>query len=92
MQVFVAFAINDFDRVRRGLEAHYGGGNHYNAGRGTWFIATNGETTRQVATKIGVGDSQDPTGGIVVPVSSYWGRHSHDLWEWIDLKQKADAA
>ena len=91
MQVFVAFAVDDFDRVRRGVARYYNN-HHYNAGRGAWFIATEGETARQVATKLGLGDV-DPadgntTGGIVVPVTSFWGRHSVDLWEWIGTKQR----
>ena len=88
MQVYVAFAISDLDRVRLGLRAHYEK-YHYNAGRGTFFVATRGETTKQVASKLGLGDGNEhgTTGGIVVPVTSYWGRHSNDLWEWIDTMQ-----
>ena len=93
MQVFAVFAIHDQKRVRLGLSKHYEN-NHYDAGQGAFFVATRGETTRQIATKLGMGDAsesrQDTTRGIVIPVTNFWGRHSTDLWEWIRVKQNAN--
>ena len=57
----------------RGIHEHYPN-DHYIAGPATFFVATQGETTRRVADKLGFG-MEDPnsTNGIVVPVTNYWG-------------------
>ena len=90
MQVFVAFKISDPKRVKSELELHYKG-NYYDAGDNVYFISTVGETTRQLATKIGLGDDDGVgvTSGIVLPVTNFWGRQNKDLWEWINVSQAA---
>ncbi len=88
MQVFVAFNIGDFNAVSGMAVRYYPKGSRVEGD--SIFIATDGETTRQVATRIGLGD--DPSSnGIVVPVTSYWGRYDRDLWEWLSAKQRADS-
>ena len=91
MQVFAVFKVADSSRVMAGINAHYRN-NHYMAGNGVFFIATEGETTRQLATKIGLGDENPDgvTSGIVIPVTSYWGRDNAELWEWISVKQSTN--
>ena len=89
MQVFVAFNLSDRETVRDRIETYYGNNNFYDAGHNCFFIATQGETTRQLASKIGLGDN-DVSKGIVIPVTSYWGRYSANLWEWISVKQASD--
>ena len=91
MQVFAVFSVADSSRVKAGIDEHYGN-NHYEAADGVFFIATEGETTRQLATKIGLGDDDGAgvTSGIVVPVTSYWGRYNSQLWEWISVKQSSN--
>ncbi len=91
MQVFAVFSIADPSRVRAGLHEHYGN-NYYEAADDVFFIATEGETTRQLATKIGLGDDNTAgvTMGIVIPVTSYWGRYHSQLWEWISVKQSSN--
>ena len=90
MQVFAVFKAADPARVKANIEKHYGN-DHYDAGGGVFFVATEGETTRQLATKIGLGDesAEGATSGIVMPVTTYWGRHDPELWEWIGIKQNA---
>jgi len=88
MQVFVAFNISEPDVVHEKIVEHYAD-NYLDAGHESFFIATGGETTRQLASKIGLGD--DPVAsGIVIPVTSYWGRYNRDIWEWINVKQSAN--
>lgn len=88
MQVFAAFKVADPQRVKAGLDKYYRD-SHYDAGGDVFFIATDGETTRELATKIGLGDENEDgvTSGIVVPVTTFWGRQSTGLWEWIGVKQ-----
>ncbi len=89
MQVFVAFNISHQALVRARILKSYDG-NYFDAGNGSFFISTDGETTRQVATKIGLGDDADVTSGIVISVTTYWGRYNKDLWEWISVKMNAN--
>ena len=91
MQVFAVFSVADPDRVKAGIDQHYGG-NHYEVAADVYFVATEGETTRQLATKIGLGDENEAgvTSGIVIPVTSHWGRYSSQLWEWISVKQSSN--
>lgn len=91
MQVFAVFSVADPGRVKVGIDEHYGN-NHFEAASGVFFIATEGETTRQLATKIGLGDDNEDgiTTGIVIPVTSYWGRYNSQLWEWISVKQSSN--
>lgn len=88
MQVFVAFNISDPAAVQSRIEAQYGAGNFYQASS-SFFIATNGETTRQVGEKLGFGD-ENLASGIVLPVTSCWGRYGKELWEWISVKMDAN--
>ena len=91
MQVFAVFKVANPDLVGSTVEKRYNA-NHYDAGDGVFFIATKGETTRQLATKIGLGDEtgEGTTSGIVLPVTAFRGRYDPDLWEWIGAKQNAD--
>ena len=88
MQVFVAFNISDPALVRRKLEQRYSG--RYYDDDNTFFVATEGETTRQLASKIGLGDEEPATSGIVIPVINYWGRYNSEVWEWISVKLSAN--
>ena len=88
MQVFAAFSLADSGSMKKSVDENYSG-EYYETKQGAFFITTNGETTRQVATKIGLGD--EPAGtGVVVPVTSYWGRHNRELWEWSSVKLNAN--
>ena len=88
MQVFVAFNISDPSLVKSKLEQRYSG-RYYDDDR-TFFIATEGETTRQLASNIGLGDEEPATSGIVIPVTSFWGRYNSEVWEWISVKLNAN--
>ena len=92
MQVFAVFAVKSQSRVREGLDEHYGNQYHI-VGNGVYLLATKDETTREVATKIGLGDEiegRKVTSGIVVPVTSFWGRGDPNIWEWITVKRRSN--
>ena len=92
MQVFAVFAVKDNTRVREGLNEHYGDRYHV-VGDDAYLLATRDETTREAATKIGIGDNlegREVTSGVIVPVTSYWGRGDRTMWEWIAVKRRAD--
>ena len=86
MQVFVAFNVSNPEGIRTRIEHEYKM-NYYDDGT-TFFIATKGETTREVATKIGLGE-EPVASGIVLPVTSYWGTYNPEVWEWIGAKTNA---
>ena len=92
MQVFAVFAVDNKTRVREGLGEHYPD-QHWVVGDDTYLVATKDETTRGVATKLGLGDEiegRTVTSGIVVPVTSYYGRGNSDMWEWLAVKRRSD--
>ena len=88
MQVFVAFNISRPAAVEGRIKERYAG-NFYKASSSSFFIATDGETTRQVGEKLGFGEEKLAS-GIVLPVTSYWGRYGKELWEWISVKMDAN--
>ena len=91
MQVFAIFNVHDPALVRSALERNYGK-NFFAARTGVFLVASEGETTRDVANKASIGedDGHGVTSGIIVSVTNYWGRASSDLWEWIHVKRRAN--
>lgn len=92
MQVFAVFAVRNDSRVQTGLRQHYSN-QHWVVGHSAYLVATKDETTRGVATKLGLGNEvvgQSNTTGIVVPVTSYHGRGDSEMWEWIAVKRRSD--
>ena len=91
MQIYAVFGIRDPKLVKARIDKYYRN-NYYDAGNNIFFIATEGETSHQLATKICLGDENKNgvTSGIVMTVTNYWGRYSKELWEWINVKQNAN--
>ena len=91
MQVFLAIKVQNPRLVEEKIAGRYAG-SCYQIDDSTFLIATEGETTRQVATNIGLGDGEpeNVTSGIVMPVTSYWGRYDPDLWDWINVMQRSN--
>lgn len=87
MQIFVAFDVGDKSVVMENIEENYAQ-NHHKADE-SFFIATTGETAKEVANKIGIGEEQD-TWGIVISIDSYWGCYDAELWEWLEAKRSAN--
>ena len=56
---------------------------------GGWLVSHTG-TTKELAEILGISisDGNDTTPGIVVAITSYWGRATPDVWEWLQLKLK----
>ena len=88
MQAFAVFDVSDPDAARERIKTRYGD-NCYETGRNSFFVATAGETTRQLASAIELGD-ESASSGIVIPMTSYRGRHDSQLWEWIGVKLNAN--
>ena len=87
MQVFAVFSVSHSRIVRERLQEHYP--DQYIEGRQAFFVATVGETSVQVADKLGFG-TENLSSGIVIPVTAYWGRADPNLWEWIQVKMDAN--
>ena len=54
----------------------------------TFFVACEGETTKGLAEKLGIG-TEKGSKGIVVPIHSHWGYHNASIWEWLSVKEQA---
>lgn len=54
---------------------------------GGWLVSHSG-TSKELAGILGIAPSEgnDTTPGIVVGITSYWGRATPDVWEWLQLK------
>ena len=91
MQVYAVIKVAAPNLVKAKIAERYAG-DYYEIDDETFFVATQGETTRQVATNIGLGEGnpEELASGIVIPVTSYWGRYSPDLWDWINVKQRSN--
>lgn len=87
MQIFAATDIKDRALVLSKVSEHYPG-SFFDPGQGSIFVASEGETARDVALKIGLSKDSQPyfTSGVVVSILNYWGHFTPDLWEWISVK------
>ena len=88
MQVYAVFGVSNPQLMTTILSEKFPN-NYFLAQPDAFFVAATGVTTRQLGDKLGFDGSQD-LAGIVIPVTSYWGRHSTELWEWINLKMNSD--
>ena len=88
MRVFAVFNISNRGVVLERLREHYPD-QHIDANRESFFVATTGETSQQVSEKLGFG-ADNVSAGIVLGVTTYWGRADPNLWEWISAKMEAN--
>lgn len=88
MQVFAVFDVSNPEWMKKHLSTQYPD-DHFFSEPSTFFIAVRGKTTRQLGDEIGFDGSHDIR-GIIVPVTSFWGIHNRDLWEWISVKMNAN--
>ena len=91
-RVYAVIGFSDLELVKTKIEKYYRH-NYYDAGKYIFFIATEGETSRELATKICLGDKNESgvTSGIVLALTNYWGRYNKGLREWINVKQNANS-
>lgn len=89
MQIFAVFELAEPELVGQRVQGAYPD-NFYRMRGSSFFIATSGETSWEVANKIGLGNNSISS-GIIVSVSGYWGHYDPALWEWIGVKMAADA-
>lgn len=84
MQVFAIFDVSQPAPLKAKLAEKYPG-DYYQSGGNTFFVATSGKTTRQIAEEVGFDTTEDGR-AVIMLVSAYWGVHSPDLWEWLKAK------
>lgn len=53
---------------------------------GEWLVAYEG-TSKQLSDELGISENEKAS-AIVIGFSSYWGRSSSDVWEWIKANSK----
>ena len=90
MQIFAVVGILDDQRahVIQLAKKRYGKENVYVAPNAA-FIASDGETSKEVSRNIGIGDDDYDYTGVVVMLQYYWGFHNKQLWEWITAKSRS---
>ena len=92
MQIFAVVGIPDKQRARviQLAEEHYSKANVYVVPNGA-FIASDGETSREVCINLGIGDDEKNLTGVVAMMQYYWGYHDKELWEWITARSRSNA-
>ena len=88
MAIFAIVGVANPDLVKDRLEKHFAG-SIYVAGERVFFVAAAGRTTREIGEMAGLSPETDATRGIVLSVTSYWGFHDRELWEWMQVKHNA---
>jgi hypothetical protein len=58
---------------------------HIQIGPGQWLVAAE-LTTRQLSDKLDVTSGNAGNSIFIAGISTYYGRHRTDIWEWIRLK------
>ena len=86
MQVYAIFDVTHPDSVRCRLKQQFNA-DHYDCGTNSFFVATNNQTTQQVAEAVGLGTQNR---GVITLVTVFWGYHDSALWEWIRVKHQTN--
>ncbi len=88
MAIFAVVGVAEPDYIHDRLTEHFPE-SFYVAGHRTFFVSTDSFTTRQIAEKVGLSGETGDVRGIVLLVTSYYGYHDRDLWEWIQVNHRA---
>lgn len=81
MSVFVVISRKNEPKIEPIINSKYPN-NNYKVSDNEWFISSK-ETAQQLYDNLG---ETDKISLIVVSMSSYWGKWSSDLWDWIKIK------
>jgi hypothetical protein len=84
MLLFAILGHNDNPALAAALNTHFPG-NHLKIGAGQWLVAGKDTTVVDVSNVLGISDGTNGS-GIVVSISSYYGRASQNIWEWMKVK------
>lgn len=88
MTVFVVFKVQHPDKMREAVNKLYPNDN-FDLGTNEWLISAK-DTALSVANTLGISTEPSDVGSaIVFSMSSYYGRTSSDVWEWIKTKTEA---
>jgi uncharacterized protein (DUF362 family) len=89
MNVFAVVALNDLTspNIKNAVVTAFAE-NNLEVGKMAWIVADSG-TTLSVAKQLGIPDNPEMSGVLVVNFTSYYGRASANVWEWIKTKLEA---
>jgi len=83
MTLFAILGHNDDPKLAAALVRHFPN-DHLRIGQGQWLLAGK-NTTVDVSNLLGITDGSNGS-AIVVSISSYYGRASTNVWEWMKVK------
>jgi hypothetical protein len=85
-KIFAVIAAGKPEALKAKIEAEFPDANLM-VGIGQWFIVgLSSMTTQELATKLQISVENNISGGIVLSVSSYFGRTQISTWEWLTAK------
>ena len=89
MQLFAILGLSADQGVLERIQEQFPD-DHLQINPSTFFVACEGEVTKGLAEKLGIGTEKESGGlGIVVPIHSHWGYHNASIWEWLSVKRQA---
>lgn len=84
MGIFHVTAINNPDGIESAVKTNFANSHYPVPGTRSWFIDFNG-TTKELSDVLGITTGQSGT-GIILGVTTYFGRAPTDMWEWIKTR------
>lgn len=90
MSIFAVLSLTDNKKLEEIIVEKFPT-NHYKITSTQWIVSSK-ETAKQLSDTLGItvdGKGLGPTGsGIILGISSYWGRAHTDIWEWMKVKME----
>jgi hypothetical protein len=84
MAVFAILGTNNLEKLGAAIATQYEG-QFFKLSESHWFIFDKG-TSVEVSNKLGI-TKEDGLNGVVLGISSYWGRANKQLWEWLSSRE-----
>lgn len=81
MTIYAILSDHSNDNLKARVEEKFP--TRYEISKGQQLVSAEGMTTEQVAEAIGKEGEHGRF--IVMPVTTYWGWHNQNLWEWLKL-------
>jgi hypothetical protein len=91
-KIFAVIAAGNPDKLKAKIEADFPEANLM-VGSGQWLIVgPSTMTTQELSVKLEISVDGSISGGIVLSVSSYFGRTQISTWEWLTAKMGDNSA
>lgn len=84
MSVFIIVSKTDNAELGRIIQEKYPQ-DYYQYSSNQWLVSSSG-ISKEVSDNLGISDKDKNLVAVVFAISSYWGRASADVWDWLKNK------